>query len=55
MPKYNHMHQTEEHMEPEYDPLEMDMDISAQDCSEETALITVDEFYDLLMEQQEQM
>ena len=30
-------------------------DESIQDCSDETALITVDEFYDLLMEQQEQM
>lgn len=42
-------------MEPEYDPLEMDMDLSAQDYPEEICLITVDDFYDLLMEQQEQM
>ena len=28
---------------------------SSPDCPEETVLITVDDFYDLLMEQQEQM
>ena len=28
---------------------------SSPDCPEETVLITVEDFYDLLMEQQEQM
>ena len=42
-------------MKHEYDPLTTDKDPDSTDCSEETALITVDEFYDLLMEQQEQM
>ena len=42
-------------MDNEYDPLEPERDQSLQDCPEETVLISVDDFYDLLMEQQEQM
>ena len=42
-------------MDNEYDPLEPEGDQSLQDCPEETVLISVDDFYDLLMEQQEQM
>lgn len=42
-------------MEHEYDPLIADKVANSTDSPEETALITVDEFYDLLMEQQEQM
>jgi len=42
-------------MERKYDPLETNADVPAQDYPEETGLITVEDFYDLLMEQQEQM
>jgi len=42
-------------MDYEYDPLETACDIPPQDCADETVLISVDDFYDLLMEQQEQM
>ena len=43
-------------MESRYDPLsEEEKSEPAQDCPDETVLISVDEFYDLLMEQQEQM
>ena len=42
-------------MDGEYDPLELTDEQVSQDCPEETVLITVDDFYDLLMEQQEQM
>lgn len=42
-------------MDYEYDPLESGVDISLQDCEDDTVLISVDDFYDLLMEQQEQM
>lgn len=42
-------------MEREYDPLETEMDTPVQDYPEEIGLITIDDFYDLLMEQQEQM
>jgi len=38
-----------------YDPFETDEEENDQDCPEGTALISVDDFYDLLMEQQEQM
>ena len=40
----------------EYDPLpEAEDDRYPPDCPEEAGLITTDDFYDLLMEQQEQM
>lgn len=42
-------------MDYEYDPSETTGDTSPQDCADETVLISVDDFYDLLMEQQEQM
>ena len=42
-------------MDYEYDPLETADDSFSQDCAGETVLISVDDFYDLLMEQQEQM
>ena len=42
-------------MDYEYDPLETAGDTPPQDCPDETVLISVDDFYDLLMEQQEQM
>lgn len=44
-------------MDNKYDPLleEEDQDEFPQDCPERPVLITADEFYDLLMEQQEQM
>ena len=43
-------------MERKYDPLsDPERDEFPQDCPEETVLISVDDFYDLLMEQQEQM
>ena len=43
-------------MDYEYDPLPEAADgRPSPDCSEETVLISVDDFYDLLMEQQEQM
>ncbi len=42
-------------MDYEYDPLETDDDTSPQGCADETVLISIDDFYDLLMEQQEQM
>lgn len=42
-------------MDYEYDPLETADDMIPQDCEDETVLISVDDFYDLLMEQQEQM
>ena len=42
-------------MDYEYNPLETAGDPSPQDCADETVLISVDDFYDLLMEQQEQM
>jgi len=42
-------------MDKEHDPLEPAGDPSPQDCADETVLISVDDFYDLLMEQQEQM
>ena len=43
-------------MEKQYDPLfEPEMEENQQDCPEETVLLTPDDFYDLLMEQQEQM
>ena len=42
-------------MDYEYDPLETAGDPLPQDCEDETVLISVDDFYDLLMEQQEQM
>ncbi len=42
-------------MDYEYDPLETADDSFSQDCADETVLISVDDFYDLLMEQQEQM
>jgi len=43
-------------MDYEYDPLsEAESDESAEDCPDETVLISLDDFYDLLMEQQEQM
>ena len=42
-------------MDYEYDPLETADDPFPQDCADETVLISVDDFYDLLMEQQEQM
>lgn len=39
-----------------YDPgPEAETDESPRDCPEETGLISVVDFYDLLMEQQEQM
>ena len=39
-----------------YDPLpETENGETPPDCPEETVLITLDDFYDLLMEQQEQM
>ena len=41
-------------MEPEYDPLEMPEEENA-DRPEGPVLLSVDDFYDLLMEQQEQM
>lgn len=43
-------------MDREYLPMpEPENDESPPDCPEGTVLITVDDFYDLLMEQQEQM
>ena len=43
-------------MDSRCDPLpEPEEGESSPDCPEETVLITIDEFYDLLMEQQEQM
>ena len=42
-------------MDNEYDPVEAEEDQSSQDCPDETVLISVDDFYDLLMEQQDQM
>ena len=42
-------------MDKDYDPLEETGDIFPPDCPDETVLISVDDFYDLLMEQQEQM
>ena len=43
-------------MESKYDPLsEEENREPARDCPDETVLISVDDFYDLLMEQQEQM
>ena len=43
-------------MEKKYDPLpEPERDERPRDCPDETVLISVDDFYDLLMEQQEQM
>ena len=43
-------------MNTQYDPLaEPEREEDIQDCPEETVLLTPDDFYDLLMEQQEQM
>ena len=43
-------------MDKQYDPLlEPEMEEDLQDCPEGTVLLTPDDFYDLLMEQQEQM
>ena len=47
-------------MDRQYDPLanplsEPESDKSMQDCPEESVPLSPDEFYDLLMEQQEQM
>ena len=43
-------------MDKEYDPLlEEESSCSDQDCPKETVLISVEDFYDLLVEQQEQM
>ena len=43
-------------MESKYDPLsEEEKSEPARDCPDETVRISVDDFYDLLMEQQEQM
>ena len=43
-------------MDKEYDPLlEEESNYSEQDCPKEPVLISVEDFYDLLMEQQEQM
>ena len=43
-------------MDKQYDPLfEPEREENPQDCPEETVLLTPDDFYDLLMEQQEQM
>ena len=40
----------------EYDPRpEAQNNEPSRDCPDETVLLTVDDFYDLLMEQQEQM
>ncbi len=62
MPKYIYAgrHQAEEHMDRQYDPLtnplsEPESDESLQDCPEESVPLSLDDFYDLLMEQQEQM
>lgn len=41
-------------MEPEYDPLEA-LEEEIEGRPEGSALLSVDDFYDLLMEQQEQM
>ena len=43
-------------MDKQYDPLSgPEKEEKAQDCPEGTVLLTPDDFYDLLMEQQEQM
>ena len=43
-------------MDKQYDPLsEPEKEETPRDCEEVPVLITVDDFYDLLMEQQEQM
>ena len=64
MSKYINRQKAEEHMNNKYDPLskakkgERPQDPpqeSPKDCPEATVLISVDDFYDLLMEQQEQM
>ena len=64
MSNYIHRQGAEEHMSYEYDPLlkakkgeppREEPRESPQDCPEATVLISADDFYDLLMEQQEQM
>ena len=53
---YMYRCRTEEHMEKEYDPFpEKEEDESALDHPDMPVVITVDDYYDLLMEQQEQM
>jgi hypothetical protein len=48
--------EAEEHMDKQYDPLsEPEKEETPQDREEEPVLISTDDFYDLLMEQQEQM
>ena len=52
---YMYRCRTEEHMEKEYDPFPEEEDKSALDHPDMPVVITVDDYYDLLMEQQEQM
>ncbi len=54
--KYKYRFITEEHMERKYDPIpKTEEDESATDHPDMPVVITVDDYYDLLMEQQEQM